>query len=94
MVFQGSDKNLKAQAQKKAFENNLNEFWTQQSNVQEIQHANVLEPLILVVNNPFTPTPIPTSRFTSNPATVNVAEQVAARVSSPVNAPAALIQWI
>jgi hypothetical protein len=89
MVFQGSDKNLKAQDQKKAFENNLNEFWTQQSNVQEIQHANVLEPLILVVNNPFTPTPIPTSRFTSNPATVNVAEQVAARVSSPVNAPAA-----
>ncbi|MBU6196271.1 MAG: hypothetical protein KGO93_01730 [Cyanobacteria bacterium REEB446] len=89
MVFQGSDKNPKAQAQKQAFEDNLNKFWSRQSNVQETKHADDLEPLIVVVNNPFTHTSISTARFTSNPATVNVAEQMEARVSSPVNAPAA-----
>jgi hypothetical protein len=89
MVFQGSDKNPKAQAQKQAFENNLNGFWAQQSNIQEIRHAGALDSLISVVNNPVPPSPIPTSRFPSNPATINVAQQVAGGVPAQANAPAA-----
>jgi hypothetical protein len=86
-IFQGSDKNSKALAQKQAFENNLDKFWAQQSSTQEMKHAQALDSLILVVNNPFPPPP--TSRFSSNPANIKVAQQVAAGASSQAKVSAA-----
>jgi hypothetical protein len=88
-IFQGSDRNPQAQTQKQAFQSNLDKFWTQQSNTQEVKHADALDSLISVVNNPVTPPPINRSHFSSSPATIDVTNQVAAGVSSPVNAPAA-----
>jgi|694.fasta_scaffold00001_26 hypothetical protein len=84
MVFQGSDKNFKTQAQKQVFQSNLDKFWTQQSNTQEIKHADALDSLISVVNNPVTSTS--TSRFINNLATLSVAQQVAAGVPAQANA--------
>ncbi|MEB3315588.1 MAG: hypothetical protein VKK32_05205 [Candidatus Melainabacteria bacterium] len=87
MVFQRSDKNPKAQDQKKSFQSNLDKFWTQQSNTQEMKHAQALDSLILVVNNPGTFTSA--SRFSINSAVMGVMAQVAARLPAQANAPAA-----
>lgn len=93
MVFQGSDKNPKAQAQKQAFENKLLDFWHHQSSTQERKHAQTLDSLISVENNPVTSSSPLNFSLGSSSGALSVVQQVANQVSemnaSQANAPAA-----
>jgi hypothetical protein len=75
-IFQRSDKNHKAQDQKKAFEKNLKEFWFQQSNVQET----------LVENDPVISSFPLNFPYGGGSAALSIFQQMEAIVSSPAKA--------
>jgi hypothetical protein len=92
MVFQRSDKNPKAQDQKQAFKNKLLDFWHHQSSTQERKHAQSLDSLISVENNPVTSSSPLNFSLGSSSGALSVLQQVAnlsEMNASQANAPAA-----
>jgi hypothetical protein len=88
-IFQGSDKNPKAQAQKSAFESKFDQFWQTSGTNQQSKHASRLESLVAVKVNPVTVIipPVTNSPSIINPAAMGVITQVASSTTAPTPVP-------